>query len=147
MYLYYINNSNFFFANFKGDFYLDILENDKLNIATKIKLGSTQVKNIVNIGNVEEDNKITKVLTVSAKPIIENISVNNASVKFDGVVDYDLLVVLENNEIKPLTQKTNFSQVFEDTKINVTLPEQKQPFVLPPLSAAWTNISKVYDAD
>ena len=37
--------------------------------------------------------------------------------------------------------------IFEDTKINVTLPEQKQPFVLPPLSAAWTNISKVYDAD
>lgn len=98
---------------------MDNLENDKLNIATKIKLGSTQVKNIVNISNVEEDNKITKVLTVSAKPIIENISVNNASVKFDGVVDYDLLVVLENNEIKPLTQKTNFSQVFEDTKINV----------------------------
>ena len=117
MYLYYINNSNFFLLILRGKTNLDNLEVDKLNIATKIKLGIAQVKNTVNINN-DDEVKIAKVLTISAKPIIENVVVNNASVKFDGVVDYDLLVVLENNEIKPITQKTNFSQVFEDTKIN-----------------------------
>ena len=61
-------------------------ENDKLNVATKVKLGNVQVKNNVTLSNVE-DSKITKVLTISAKPIIENVFVQNGSVKFDGVVD------------------------------------------------------------
>ena len=95
---------------------MDNIEFDKLNIATKTKLGEVQVKNIINV-NMETD-KITKVLTASANPVIENISVNPESVKFDGFVDYDLLVVLENGDIVPITQKSNFSQTFENSLLN-----------------------------
>lgn len=95
---------------------MDSLETDKLNIATKTKLGTQQVKNTVAVSALDNA-KITKVLTASAKPRIENINVGNAEVKFDGVVDYDFLVVLDNNEIVPLTQKSNFSSVFESTDI------------------------------
>lgn len=91
-------------------------ENDKLNIATKVKLGNVQNKNSVTLSNIEE-NKITKVLTISAKPIIENVLVQNGAVKFDGTIDYDLLIVLENNNIVPLTQKTSFSQIYENSII------------------------------
>lgn len=95
---------------------MDILETDKLNIATKTKLGVCQVKNTANINSLDNV-KITKVLTVSAKPRIDNVSVVNAEIKFDGVVEYDLLVALENNEIVPFTQKSNFSQVFENAEV------------------------------
>lgn len=95
---------------------LDNTEIEKLNIATKTKLGTTQVKTTASI-NVVDNLKITKVLTVNAKPRVENISVVSSEVKFDGVVDYDLLVVLENENIVPLTQKSSFSQVFENAAI------------------------------
>ena len=95
---------------------MDNLESEKLNIATKTKLGVSQVKNTAII-NTLDNVKITKVLTVSAKPRIENILVGNTEVKFDGNVEYDLLVALENNEIVPFTQKTSFSQVFENSSI------------------------------
>ena len=83
---------------------------DKLNIATKTKLGVVQIKNTVAVSSADNA-KITKVLTASAKPRIENILVDNMEVKFEGVVDYDFLVVLEDNQIVPLSQKSNFSQV------------------------------------
>ena len=95
---------------------MDSLETDKLNIATKTKLGSQQVKNTVAVSTLDNA-KITKVLTASAKPRIENINVGNAEVKFDGVVDYDFLVVLDNGQIVPLTQKTNFSSIFESSEV------------------------------
>lgn len=95
---------------------MDNLESEKLNIATKSKLGVSQVKNTAII-NTLDNVKITKVLTVSAKPRIENIIVTNAEVKFDGTVEYDLLVALENNDIVPFSQKTSFNQVFENALI------------------------------
>ena len=90
---------------------------EKLDVATKNHLGSTQLKNSLEITNVE-DNTITKVLTVCANPIVENISVSNGEVTFDGNVIYDLLVVLDNNEIKPITEKSKFSSVFENKDIS-----------------------------
>ncbi len=95
---------------------MDNIENNKLNIATKTKLGSVQLKNTASI-NAVDNLKITKVLTASAKVVIENITPLNAEVKFDGVVEYDLLVVLENNEIVPLTQKSNFMHNFASATI------------------------------
>ena len=64
---------------------MDIIDSDKLNIATKTKLGVAQVKNTVAVS--ADNAKITKVLTASAKPRIENINVGNGEVKFEGVVD------------------------------------------------------------
>lgn len=89
---------------------------DKLNIATKTKLGVVQIKNTVAVSSADNA-KITKVLTASAKPRIESVLVNNMEVKFEGVVDYDFLVVLEDNQIVPLSQKSNFSQVFENSQL------------------------------
>ena len=96
---------------------MDNLELEKLNIATKVKLGEVQTKDVIRIRDVE-NLKITKVLTVSAKAIVDKISVQNAEVKFDGFVCYDLLVVLENDNIVPISQKNDFSQIFENASIN-----------------------------
>lgn len=95
---------------------MDNTEVEKLNIATKTKLGTVQVKTTASINSLDNLN-ITKVLTICAKPRIENISIDSSSIKFDGVVDYDLLVVLENENIVPLTQKSNFSQIYENPLI------------------------------
>ena len=89
---------------------------DKLNIATKTKLGVVQIKNTVAV-SAADNAKITKVLTASAKPRIENVLVDNMEVKFEGVVDYEFLVVLDDNQIVPLSQKSNFSQIFENAQI------------------------------
>jgi len=94
---------------------LDNLENS-LNIAIKTRLGDTQIKNTVAVSS-DDNIKIAKVLTASAKPRIENIVVENLQVKFDGVIDYDFLVVLENNELMPLSQKSNFALNYESEKI------------------------------
>ncbi len=95
---------------------MDNLEKEKLNVATKTKIGSVTLKNTATINDVG-NLKIAKVLTASAKVVVDNITPLNAEVKFDGVVEYDLLVVLENNEIVPLTQKSNFSHSFENSTI------------------------------
>lgn len=95
---------------------MDNSEREKLSIATKSKLGEVTLKNTATI-NAVDNLKITKVLTASAKVLVENITPLNAEVKFDGVVEYDLLVVLENNEIVPLTQKSSFSHNFENSAI------------------------------
>lgn len=89
---------------------------DKLNIATKTKLGVVQIKNTVAV-SAADNAKIAKVLTASAKPRIENVLVDNMEVKFEGIVDYEFLVVLDDNQIVPLSQKSNFSQVFENSQL------------------------------
>lgn len=89
---------------------------DKLDVAVKTRLGNVQIKNTVGI-SVDDGLKITKVLTASAKPRIENVTVNDLEVKFDGFVDYDFLVVLDDNQIKPISQKSSFSQTFESADI------------------------------
>lgn len=88
---------------------------DKLNIATKTKLGVAQLKNTVTINS---DFQITKVLTASVRTKVENIIPSSGEVKFDGSIEYDLLVVLDNNEITPITEKSTFSLVFEGNDIS-----------------------------
>ncbi len=87
---------------------------DKLNIATKTKLGETQLKNTVTINS---DIQITKVLTAGVRTKVENIMPGSGEVKFDGEIEYDLLVVLDNNEISPITERSAFSLVFENKDI------------------------------
>ena len=89
---------------------------EKLDVAIRKNCGQVQLKNSIEIsGNGE--NKITKVLTAVATPIIENVSVGNSEINFDGEVVYDLLVILENGEITPLSEKSKFNYVYENKEI------------------------------
>lgn len=88
--------------------------NEKLEVATKKNVGVVQIKNEQEYTG---DAKIAKVLTFSAKPNLETTTVSAGKVTLEGEIDYDLLVVLQDNEITPLTQKSKFSQVFESGEI------------------------------
>jgi len=124
---------------------LENLDSEKLNIATKTKLGVAQVKNTATFSSLN-DVKITKVLTACARPNVENITPQNAEVKIDGVVEYDLLVVLENNEIMPLTQKSNFSHVFENSAITPETVINVKSEILELNNVSNTNGDIVYSA-
>ena len=63
--------------------------------------------------NISKDNDIKKILTVKTKPMLKNISLDNGNVKFDGVVDFDLLVVSQNDEILPLKNQSTFNETYE----------------------------------
>lgn len=88
--------------------------NEKLEVALKKNVGVVQIKNEQDYSG---DVKIVKVLTLSAKPNLQTSTVSAGKVTLEGEIDYDLLVVLEGNEITPLTQKSKFSQVFESNSI------------------------------
>lgn len=95
---------------------MDNNENNEINLVVKKKLGQTQINNSISLENVNES-KITKVLTISAKPIVEKTDVLNAEVKVNGLVEYNMLVVLDNNEINSITEKSPFSLSFESKEI------------------------------
>lgn len=96
------------------------LENsDKLDVATKTTLGTVNIKTSVALNNID-DIKITKVLTATARPDVEKIDVDTGEIRFGGNIDYDFLVVLENGEIMPLTQKAPFEGILQDSNIAQT---------------------------
>jgi len=102
----------FFRFRIKGRELMD--NNEKLEVALKKNVGVVQIKNEQDYNG---DDKIVKVLTLSAKPNMETTTISAGKVTIEGEIDYDLLVVLEDNEITPLTQKSKFSQVFESNDI------------------------------
>ena len=79
-------------------------------------LGSSELKSTVAFREVD-GLKITKVLSSALRAIIDNVSVGHGEVKFDGDLEYDLLVVLENGDLRPLTSKEKFSLSFENSEI------------------------------
>ena len=95
---------------------MDNNENNEIKLVTKKKIGENQLNNSLNLENSGKV-KITKILTINAKPIIEKIDTSNAEVKVSGFVEYDLLVVLENNEINSITEKSPYSLSFESKEI------------------------------
>ena len=94
------------------------MENEeKLNIATKSKLATTQVTTSLAVD--VDDGKITKVLTLCARPKITSIQTDNGQVKFDGNVIYDMLVVTSDSQILPLSKEAPFSQVVENAGVSI----------------------------
>ena len=92
------------------------MENEeKLNVATKTKLATVEEK---ITSTLSSNNKVTKVLTLNAKQMINKINVESGQVKFEGEVVFSLLVSVESGEILPLEQKAEFSKVVESEKIN-----------------------------
>ena len=95
-----------------------ILENEeKLNIATKTKLARVQSSSSIEVG--VDNGKINKVLTLSSSPIVKAVQVENAQVKFDGEIVYNLLSQLDSGEIVSLTEKAPFSQVVESEQVSI----------------------------
>jgi len=100
----------------QGGNILDNFDNNALSFATKSFLGENQVKSTIRF-EIPENTKVVKVLTAIAKPYIETLTPSANSVKVDGNVICDLLVVLSNNDIVPLTQKEVFSHTYENQTI------------------------------
>lgn len=96
---------------------MDNNEIKEMKVCLKKKIGETQMNNILNSGKLEEY-KITKILTISAKPYVEKVETLNAEVKANGYVEYDLLAVLEDNTISSITEKSPFTMVFESKEIS-----------------------------
>jgi hypothetical protein len=96
----------------------DLMDNnEKLDVSTITRLGVVEIENEQTIDSADGA-KVAKVLTLSAKPNVENVTLSAGKAVVDGEIDYDLLVVLDNNEISPLTQKSKFSQTFENESID-----------------------------
>ena len=118
---------------------------EKLDIATRNILGTSELKNSVSFREVN-GLKITKVLTSSMRANIDNIMVGSGEVKFDGVLEYDLLVVLENGEITPLTTKENFSLTFENSEIEQGSVIDIQPTITELISSNFSPDEFVYNS-
>ena len=99
-----------------------ILENtDKLDVATRTKLGETQVKTSVSVTFVG-DAKITKVLTASVRPVVSNVVSTSGLIRFDGEMWYDFIVVLENGEVVPFSESVKFEDGLEDNIVKEGMP-------------------------
>lgn len=118
---------------------------EKLDIATRNILGTSELKNSVSFREVN-GLKITKVLTSSMRANIDNIMVGSGEVKFDGVLEYDLLVVLENGEITPLTTKENFSLTFENSEIEQGSVIDIQPTITELISSNFSPDEFIYNS-
>lgn len=125
---------------FKGG---KILENQKnLNVATQAKLGSLDFAVNGEFRN-PDDAKITKLLTVSAKPVVENVAVNGTQAKIEGSVTYEALAILEGGELASLTTVEKFSQDYNDG----TLDGNSAVFVLPNLNEVTATGDLAYTAN
>lgn len=94
---------------------------DKLDVATRTKLGETQVKTSVSVNSVA-DAKITKVLTASVRPVVSNVVSASGAVRFDGEICYDFMVALENGEVAPLSERAKFEGAIEDSLVKEGMP-------------------------
>ena len=66
------------------------LENaNELNIATSRKIADVELSG--QVGFSAEGERITKVLTASAQPMIDKVSTTAGEVKFDGKICYNFL--------------------------------------------------------
>ena len=96
---------------------MDNNEINEIEVACKKKIGETQINNSITIGG-EDEFRVTKVLTVNARPVVEDAVVANSEVKINGYVEYDLLLILENNEIVSNTQKSSFVVNYQAKEIS-----------------------------
>lgn len=94
---------------------------DKLDVATRTKLGETQVKTSVPV-NFVDDLKITKVLTASVRAVVSNMVTTSGMVRFDGEIWYDFMVVLENGDVVPFSESAKFDGSLEDNLIKEGTP-------------------------
>ena len=118
---------------------------ENLDIATMNMLGSSELKSTVAFREVD-GLKITKVLSSALRAIIDNVSVGQGEVKFDGDLEYDLLVVLENGDLRPLTSKEKFSLSFENSEIRQDSVIYVRPIVTELTNANFSPDDFVYSS-
>ena len=88
-------------------------KSEKLSVCTRRKIGNSQIKNTVVL-NAPENDKIKKVLSFVALPIVEQTEVVANEVKISGYVKYKSLVCLESGEFLELTQNVPFNTGVEN---------------------------------
>ncbi len=85
---------------------------NELNIATSKRVGDIEITN--TLGFSGEGEKITKVLTATAQPLIEKISTSVGEVKVEGKICYNFLVQQENGEIVNISKEENFAGNYQN---------------------------------
>ncbi len=94
---------------------------DKLDIATRTKLGGSEIKTNVAV-NFVGDEKITKVLTASLRPVVTNVVSTSGTVRFEGEMWYDFMVVLENGNVVPVSEPVKFEGSLDDALVKDGTP-------------------------
>ncbi len=84
------------------------LKSEKLTVCTKKKIGNTQIKNEISL-TAPENEKIKKVITFIATPVVEQAEVVGSEVKVSGFVRYNTLVCLESGEFLPINTNSAFN--------------------------------------
>ena len=87
--------------------------NEKLTVCTRRKIGSVQIKNNVVLMAPEND-RIKKVISFVATPVVEQTEIVAKEVKFSGVVKYNALVCLESGEFLQISENTPFNASVEN---------------------------------
>jgi len=89
------------------------LKSEKLTVCTKKKIGTVQVKNAVVL-NAPENDKINKVLSFIAVPVVEQTDIVGTEVKINGYIRYNALVCLESGEFLPISTNSAFNASIEN---------------------------------
>ena len=79
---------------------------NELNIATSKRVGDLEITN--TLGFSGEGEKITKVLSATAQPLIEKISTSMGEAKVEGKICYNFLAQKESGEIANISKEENF---------------------------------------
>lgn len=92
------------------------LKSEKLKVCTRKKIGSVQIKNTVVLNSPEND-KIKKVISFAATPVVEQNEVLDGVVKIGGLVKYNALVCLDSGEFLQILENVPFSTSVENAII------------------------------
>ncbi len=99
-----------------------ILENnDKIDVATRTKLGDVEVKTSIAINSVGEA-RVTRVLTASVRPVVQNTLSTIGAIRFDGEIWYDFMVELDSGEIVPVSESVKFEEGIDDPLVKEETP-------------------------
>ena len=85
---------------------------NELNIATSKRLGEMEITN--SVGFSGEGERIAKVLTATALPLIEKFSTSAGEVKVEGRICYNFLVQQESGEIVSISKEENFAGNYQN---------------------------------
>lgn len=92
------------------------LKSEKLTVCTKKKIGVVQVKNTVVLTAPEND-RINKVISFIANPVIEQTDILGTEVKINGYIRYNALVCLESGEFLPISTNSAFNASIENATV------------------------------
>ena len=118
-------------------------KSEKLSVCTRRKIGNSQIKNTVVL-NAPENDKIKKVLSFVALPIVEQTEVVANEVKISGYVKYKSLVCLESGEFLELTQNVPFNTGVENAIVESGMVVEVDYNILDSIASSNTGLEVSY---